>query len=154
MKIEFRKPTVVDAKDVATWKYEGEYAFYDNDRTDTKQQWVLNIHQEKNTYSIYNEQNELVANCCFSYDEDEGWLFGVQMRPELTGQGMGADMVTAIINYGKEQYKYHKLNLLVAKFNKRAIHLYEKLGFEVVEEFVWNVNGGEYDFVAMLKQQV
>lgn len=152
MKIEFRKPTQLDGKEIATWKYEGEYAFYNSDKTEAKQQWALGIDQEDNTYVIYTERGKLIGNCCFDYDEDDGWTFGVQMRPDLTGRGMGREIVNAIIAYGKEMYHYDTLSLLVAKFNKRAIHLYTQLGFYVVEEFEWHVNGGNYDFVAMSRK--
>lgn len=36
MKIDFRKPTERDARDIAKWKYEGIYSFYDNDKTEAK----------------------------------------------------------------------------------------------------------------------
>lgn len=40
MNIEFRKPIESDSNDIATWKYEGIYSFYDNDKTETKKQWA------------------------------------------------------------------------------------------------------------------
>lgn len=150
MNIQFRKPTERDGKDIATWKYEGIYSFYDNDKTEGKKQWASNIHNEENTFVLYNEKNELIGNCSFDHEE-EGILFGVQMRPNLTGKGMGTEIVKTILEFGREQYKFNELDLLVAKFNKRAIRVYEKLGFEIVDEFVWNVNEEEKEFIAMKK---
>lgn len=153
MDIKFRKPTESDAKDISSWKYDGIYNFYDNDKTEAKKNWALNINNEQNTFSIYNDKNELIGNCCFDYDaEDKLYTFGVQMRPRLTGKGLGREVVEAILSFGRETYKFNEIGLLVAKFNKRAIKVYKKLGFNIKEEFIWNVNSEEKEFVAMRKK--
>lgn len=152
MEMKFRKPTEIDAADIATWKYEGEYSFYDNDKTEAKLQWARNIHNEENVFVACNEENEMICNFSFRYDEDEGdYVFGIQMRPNLTGKGMGTDIVRAILDFGRDKYKYDRVGLLVAKFNKRAIRVYEKLEFVQFDEFLWNVNGEEKEFIAMRK---
>jgi len=152
MNINFRKPTESDAKDISTWKYEGIYSFYDNDKTEAKKQWANNIHKEENAFAMYNEKNELIGNCSFDYDDEENkFMFGVQMRPNLTGKGMGTEVVATILNFGKEKYKFNEIDLLVAKFNKRAITVYEKLGFNTIDEFIWHVNNEEKEFIAMRK---
>ncbi|WP_257788873.1 GNAT family N-acetyltransferase [Clostridium argentinense] len=99
-------------------------------------------------FSIYNEQNELVGNCSFYYIE-EFFCLGVQMRPELTGKGFGTEFVRAIINFGKKKYNLSYIDLTVAKFNKRAIKVYEKLGFKIIEEIVNTIRGNDYDFLIM-----
>ncbi|WP_346847154.1 GNAT family N-acetyltransferase [uncultured Clostridium sp.] len=152
MNIEFRKPTENDAKDIATWKYEGIYSFYNNDKTEAKRKWASNIHNEENTFVMYNEKHELIGNCSFDYDDDDKlFMFGVQMRPSLTGKGLGTKVVETILNFGKESYKFNELDLLVAKFNRRAITIYERLGFKTIDEFIWNVNDEEKEFIAMRK---
>lgn len=152
MKIDFRKPTESDANDISTWKYEGIYSFYDNDKTEAKKQWARNIHKEENAFAMYNEKNELIGNCSFDYDDEENkFMFGVQMRPNLTGKGMGTEVVVTILNFGKEKYKFNEIYLLVAKFNKGAITIYEKLGFKTIDEFIWHVNNEEKEFIEMRK---
>lgn len=152
MNIEFRKPTESDAKDIATWKYDGVYSFYDNDKTKAKNEYTKNLHNEENTFAMYNEKNELIGHCSFDYDdEDKQFSLGVQMRPSLTGKGMGTDVVSTILNFGKETYKFNELVLLVAKFNKRAIKIYERLGFKTTDEFMWHVNEEDQEFIAMKK---
>jgi len=150
MKIDFRKPTERDARDIATWKYEGIYSFYDNDKTEAKKQLASNIHNDEESLAMYDEKEQLIGNCSFSIDEDEFEL-GVQMRPSLTGKGMGTETVKTILDFGREKYKFNSIKLLVAKFNKRAIRVYEKLEFKKIDEFVWNVNGGETEFIEMRK---
>ena len=150
MNIDIRRATEFDAENIATWKFEGIYSFYDNDRTEGKKEWASNIDKDENAFGIYNEKNELIGNCCFDRDdEDDQVFFGIQMRPDLTGKGLGKEVLENVLEFGRKKYNLEKINLLVAKFNERAIKVYERLGFRVINEFVWNVNGGEYEFVDM-----
>lgn len=152
MKVQFKKTIEVDSKEIATWKYDGEYSFYDNDKTEAKQEYILNMHNEKDVYVIYDENNELIGHCSFDYDEeDKEFSLGVQMKPSFTGRGMGTEVVEKIISFGRETYGFNELVLLVAKFNKRAIKVYENLGFQWVEEFTWFVNNEEKEFFKMKK---
>jgi [ribosomal protein S18]-alanine N-acetyltransferase len=152
MNIEFKKPSEKDGIEIAAWKYDGEYSFYNNDKTDAKKEWAINIYKEENAFAMYNEKDELIGNCSFDYDDDdEEFMLGVQMRPDLTGKGMGTETVKSILDFGREKYRFNSIELLVAKFNKRAISVYEKLGFEKTDEFVWNVNDEEKEFIAMKK---
>ncbi len=150
MRIEFRKPTKEDGQSIVTWRYEGIYSFYNNDKTEAKKQWALNIHKEEYAFVMYDEENKLIGNCSFDYDDNQ-YMFGIQMRPDLTGKGMGTEIVKAILEFGKEKYKFDNIELLVAKFNERAIRVYEKLGFEKVDEFMLHVNNEDKEFIAMKK---
>lgn len=68
------------------------------------------------------------------------------MKPELTGKGFGTEFFTFILNQIQQNNQY-PLRLTVAKFNTRAIHLYEKLGFKKSMEFT-----ATSAFITMLKQ--
>ncbi|WP_454055224.1 GNAT family N-acetyltransferase [Clostridium sp. Marseille-Q7071] len=148
MKLEFRIPVKSDIEDILTWKYDGIYSFYDNSIQKEKIEWIESCINSDDNFSIYNEQNELVGNCSFYYIE-EFFCLGVQMRPELTGKGFGTEFVRAIINFGKKKYNLSYIDLTVAKFNKRAIKVYEKLGFKIIEEIVNTIRGNDYDFLIM-----
>lgn len=148
MKLEFRAPIKSDIEDILTWKYDGIYSFYDNSIQKEKIEWIESFIDSDDNFSIYNEQNELVGNCSFYYIE-EFFCLGVQMRPELTGKGFGTEFVKAIINFGEKKYNLSYIDLTVAKFNKRAIKIYEKLGFKIVEEIVNTIRGNDYDFLIM-----
>jgi len=66
----------------------------------------------------------------------------MQLKYDLIGKGTGTQFVKAILDLGKNTYK----------FNERAIKIYEKLGFKKTEEFIWNVNGEEKEFIGMVKK--
>ncbi len=148
MKLEFRIPVKSDIEDILTWKYDGIYSFYDNSIQKEKIEWIESFIDSDDNFSIYNEQNELVGNCSFYYIE-EFFCLGVQMKPELTGKGFGTEFVRAIINFGKKKYNLSYIDLTVAKFNKRAIKVYEKVGFKIIEEIVNTIRGNDYDFLIM-----
>lgn len=148
MKLEFRVPTKSDVDDILTWKYDGKYSFYDNDIQKEKMEWIESFIDSDDNFSIYNDNNKLVGNCSFYYIE-EFFCVGLQMRPELTGKGFGVEFAKSIVDFGREKYKFNYIDLTVAKFNNRAIKVYEKLGFKVIEEFINTIRGNDYDFLAM-----
>lgn len=55
-----------------------------------------------------------------------GLFIGV---PELWDQGLGADVLKALLRFGFEQMNLHRIYLYVFAENERAVHLYERLGF-------------------------
>lgn len=42
----------------------------------------------------------------------------------------GSEAMSLVLNYGFGMYNLHRIELQVYSFNKRAIHVYEKLGFK------------------------
>jgi len=50
--------------------------------------------------------------------------------PELWDQGLGYDALRALLRFGFEQMNLHRIYLRVFAGNERAVHLYEKLGFQ------------------------
>lgn len=59
---------------------------------------------------------------------------GIGLKPDLTGKGFGTVFFSFILSLVLKEGPA-PLRLTVAKFNTRAIHLYEKLGFEKKIEF-------------------
>src|SRR5579875_2104190 len=61
--------------------------------------------------------------------------FGIGMRPDLTGQGLGTEFLAHVLCQIVPDYPSADIRLTVATFNKRAIRLYERFGFRPVSEF-------------------
>ena len=57
------------------------------------------------------------------------YLGGVGIYPGFTGKGHGAQMVRAIIDLCRTA-GYKRIELSVSVLNEKALHLYEKTGFE------------------------
>lgn len=153
MKFDFRIPKEENSLQIATWKYENEYSFYSNDKTKEKEEWALNIHTEEDAFTIFDESGKLVGHCSFD-DEDGEIILGLQMNPSFTGQGNGHEFVKAILDFGKKKYGYDKISLYVATFNKRAIRVYEKLGFYIIDDFTWEMYNEEIEFFVMEKSYI
>ena len=157
-------------KIVNTWKYENEYAIYDySNETDhmlEAEAWGCGI------FAILNQDRELVGELSIEFldGEDEFtpysafnnreltnqrilWI-GFGMRPDLIGQGCGAEFVMACVRYAIEHFQYRGeyVGLGVALFNQRAIRAYEKAGFQIFEHTTGTINGEEFDCVYMRKE--
>jgi len=135
------------------WKYEGVYAFYDM-TADAED--LAEFTDERNWpgryYAVLNENGELTGYYSYSFLSGIMWI-GFGLKPELTGIGLGAGFVDAGIAFGVETFAYRQdhIMLAVASFNSRAIHVYEKLGFQAVQTYMQNTNGGKYEFIKMKK---
>lgn len=150
MKYDFRKVTNNDVEEILPWKYEGIYSFYNNDSVQAKIDWIKGLPEEDKAFSVYSDKNELIGHC--EIYTDEGITLSVQMKPDLTGKGMGKEFVQAFLQFAKEKYNLKSIGLMVAKFNERAIKLYKNIGFEKTEEFTSESNGKEVEFLVMEKQ--
>lgn len=73
---------------------------------------------------------------------------GLGMNPKLTGKGYGAAFTSFIINCIEENNESVPIRLTVALFNKRAIHLYKKLGFVPDNQF----RTADVEFMTMVKR--
>lgn len=64
---------------------------------------------------------------------------GIVLDPNQTDKGYGTEILYTFLEYYFTEMKMRKMELEVAKFNKRAYKLYEKVGFEkkkvYLEEF-------------------
>jgi RimJ/RimL family protein N-acetyltransferase len=50
--------------------------------------------------------------------------------PKFWDQGLGHDVLVTLVRYGFEQLNLNRVYLKVFAENKRAVHLYEKVGFQ------------------------
>ncbi|MDN5709051.1 MAG: GNAT family N-acetyltransferase [Planococcus sp. (in: firmicutes)] len=146
----FQTMTQEQAQDIAeNWRYDGEYSFYDMDADLEDLEEFLDPEKRGNNYFMVYQDNEAVGFYSFGQTDKETVDIVLGMKPDLTGGGQGAAFLKARIDFAKSNYHPQKITLSVADFNKRAIKLYEKLGFRKVESFVQATNGGHFDFVKM-----
>ena len=157
MQLHIEKMTENKARHILAWKYEEPYDLYNNEETDEALEEML----DGSYYALLNEQNDVVGFFCigenaqvpiahqFSLYSDDFVDMGLGMHPNLVGNGHGNAFCTFIIHFIEEQFVDKPIRLTVANFNKRAIHLYEKLGFIKVAEFSSNTT----QFMTMIKKQ-
>ena len=54
--------------------------------------------------------------------------YGLGLRPDLTGQGLGLEFFLAGLAFAHERYRPERVRLHVAAFNERARRVYERAG--------------------------
>ncbi|MCK2157577.1 GNAT family N-acetyltransferase [Exiguobacterium sp. 17-1] len=130
------------------WTYEGDFAFYNmpNDPDDLAE--FLDPDQRTEHYYAVMDETQLIGFFVFEPGQNSLEL-ALGMRPDLTGQGNGVAFLESGLAFAIEKYQPHHIELAVATFNERAIRLYAKSGFEPIERFQQETNGGSYEFVKM-----
>lgn len=151
-----RKMNGVDAAEILLWHYEEPYEFYNMDNSDETLSELL----DGGYHSVYEEDGQLFGYYCtgISAQVPAGHVkgayldacldVGLGMKPNLTGSGKGSSFFSFILDsLAEEKEREATFRLTVATFNKRAMALYSKLGFE--KKITFEQNGVE--FVTMIK---
>jgi len=150
--------TPSDARAISHWRYEEPYSIYDVDPAS-----VDALLQPRFSYhSVYDERGDLTGYFCFGedarvaagkrlgvYEVEPALDLGLGMRPDLTGMGLGEAFVHAGLRFAREVYSPPAFRLTVATFNRRAIRVYERAGFETVETFGAATLGVEKEWLLM-----
>ena len=128
----------------AQWRYDPPYEFYDGEAEPVK--------NPERYFAVRDEDGALVG---FYYFEQKGDVleYGLGLRPESTGRGLGPDFFRAGLEFGRERYRPSLVRLFVAAFNERAIKVYERAGFRETGRHVRTfARWGNVDFVEMDEQ--
>lgn len=124
-----------------SWRYPPPYDFYDGD--------VDPPSNPERFFVALDPDRELVG---FYYFEEKPPVldYGLGLRPDLVGQGLGLDFFNAGLAFARERYEPRHVYLHVAEFNERARRVYERAGFEVVSRHVRSFERfGEVPFLTM-----
>ena len=152
MQFRFKPMNETDAQAIANWHYCGIYAFYDMDQDIEDLQELLDPQNWTGKYrAVVDESDELVG--FFSFEEEDGAVvIGLGLRPDCTCKGLGQAFVEAGLEYAKQKSGPTTFRLSVATFNQRAITVYEKVGFHRDGTFIAATNGGQHEFLRMVRE--
>jgi len=140
------------ARTIAVWHYDGIYAFYDFSKDPEDLAELLDSScWEGRYYAVLDDAGELVGFFSFEPQGDSVEL-GLGLIPGETGKGLGSAFVETGLEFARQRFHPKRFCLQVAKFNQRAIRLYEKLGFRTEKSFPNRTNGGEFEFVSMVRE--
>ncbi|SFK03501.1 hypothetical protein SAMN04487936_106237 [Halobacillus dabanensis] len=154
MKLSVEEMTNERAKDSLQWKYEPPYDFYN---VDCKEETLGE--RLDGSFQTVMDGDILIGFFCTGHSalvpagEDAGVYrdhaidLGLGMNPEWTGKGNGYAFGSLIIDHTLADSSL-PLRLSVATFNKRAIRLYEKLGFIEKGSF----RNGAVGFITMVRK--
>jgi len=120
--VKFRIEPATDAlfAERGAWRYPPPYDFYNDDG-------LPPLNPER-FFSVHTEDGSIGGYYYFEQRED-AIFYGLGLRPELTGRGLGLAFVTAGLEFAREQFGASRFVLDVAEFNERAIHVYERASF-------------------------
>lgn len=160
MNFTFSPMNKADAETIAAWEYEGLYRVYSADQ-ESRESVEQELMDPRSPYfAVRNESGDLVGFFVFGTSAEVGGergtpgLFGLDgcltvglgMHPHLTGKGVGLSFVEAGLTFARKAYSPTSFRLFVLVWNKRAIRVYERAGFEPVgtvfqgEEEFWEMS--------------
>ena len=153
--------TRADAQAISRWRYDAPYSVYNGNPAS-----VASLLEPRYLYhSVHDDHGELVGYFCFGedarvsagkrldlYEREVALDVGLGMRPDLTGQGLGEEFVHAGLQFARATYDPEAFRLTVATFNRRAIRVYERAGFEPVETFGAIKLNGEREWLLMRRE--
>lgn len=130
--------TQKEAEQISNWKYEGEYSLYSFEPGEETMSELM----DGSYYACLDGKGELAGYFCFGASAriplgesekncygQKALDFGLGMAPHRCGRGEGTRFMRAGLQFARQKFGEQPLRLVVASFNARAIHLYEKLGF-------------------------
>ena len=132
-------------REIVQWRYGPPFEFYDGDGEPP-------LNPER-FFEARDEARNLVG---FFYFEERGeaLFYGLGLRPDLTGRGLGLEFVRRGLEYIREHLGARTVILDVAAFNERAIRVYERAGFHESGRKLRTFAGwGEVEFVDMELQK-
>lgn len=140
------------ARDILSWRYEPPYDFYDPPADADEDRLVAEfLRPDLGFHAVYGalpgappRDTRFIGFCSFGIDGQvpggdysaPALDIGLGMRPELTGQGLGALFFGAILDFAMRNRPANRYRLTVANFNERAIALYHQFGFVRSDQFL------------------
>lgn len=132
------------------WHYDAPYDFYDAKSDPEDYEELINKERRGDCYFEAINGNEFVGY--FTYiNKQNGIEIGIGLRPDQCGKHLGADFLLQV-----EAYLYQLLHprcfyISIAAFNQRAIKLYQRCGYEIVNSHMRDTNNDKYEFYDMVK---
>lgn len=125
------------AREIALWRYPDELSFYNGSQEDVKELCA-------GGYFALVDGMALQGFYCFGpgarvpgYAYDGRFLdMGLGMRPDLVRKGLGLEFVRLGMAAARDRFGERPLRLSVAAFNRGAMAVYGRAGFELSDAFV------------------
>ncbi|QVK18215.1 GNAT family N-acetyltransferase [Mycoplasmatota bacterium] len=132
------------AREIINWQYEGSLSIYNMEDNQESLDELLSL----DYYSVIDVEGNLIGFFCTKeaaivpygntfhvYDKTDYLDIGFGMNPKLIGKGKGYSLFQFGLNYFKKNYNVNQFRLTVLDFNHKAIHIYNKSGFEFENQF-------------------
>ena len=121
------------ARQIAEWRYEFPYEWYDTASDPRRIELFANPARRDGLRAVVADDGELIGFWNFVRERDEVRV-GLGIRPDLTGQGLGAQFIEVGLHYATAEWRPKRFRLWVAAWNERALRAYSRAGFREVAE--------------------
>lgn len=151
-----------EAYNIIEWKYDEPYSVYDMCKVYEDREEVLSELLDGSYYSVSDDTGNIIGFFCFGdkakvpigekygfYKDNSCLDIGLGMKPKNTGKGLGLGLLKAGLSFAKEKFSTFRFRLTVATFNKRAVKVYKKAGFQNKGKFTTN---DDIEFMVMVKE--
>ncbi|UWG46699.1 Acetyltransferase (GNAT) family [Halanaeroarchaeum sp. HSR-CO] len=94
--------------------------------------WLDHLLEEgsKNVVAVSDEA--VVGHATLVEDDDDGYELAIFVHQDFQGAGIGTRLLRTLLGYGQSE-GVEKVWLTVERWNRPAVKLYEKVGFETTE---------------------
>ncbi|KAA3661894.1 MAG: N-acetyltransferase [Chloroflexi bacterium] len=129
------------------WHYPRPYHIYNmasDDPADAAATIAYLLNPAHQFYEMTLPKEGVVGFCSFGEDgqvpggdySQPALDIGMGIHPNLTGKGLGAIFVQAVIQFGMEMFRPTLLRVTIATFNERAQRVWQQNGFQPGQAFV------------------
>lgn len=132
------------AREILAWQYEPPYDFY-NATPDLDEAPIVAtlLNPSYHYYAVLDVHDALIAYRCFGEDarvpngdyRADALDMGGGLRPDLTGQGLGPQIMLAAIAFAHAMFAPRAFRTTVAAWNTRAIRACIKAGYQPMSTF-------------------
>jgi RimJ/RimL family protein N-acetyltransferase len=157
LQITYLPANETSAREFLQWQYEPPYDIYNCQPANMEEAIQYNLDPANNIYAMFAQDDTLIGYCSYGEDarvpggdySEAAVDIGLMIKPEWTGQGLGADFARDVIHNGSRLFGPGKRRVTIAAFNRRAVRVWEKNGFHQAQTFKRERDG--MDFVIMVK---
>jgi len=104
-----------------------------NPSVEEEREWIR-LHSERGLMLVAEYQGRLIGLLNLQLSAKEKFkhqgMFGMSIQEIFTGKGIGTCLILEMLEWAKQRGDIEKISLEVFSNNKRAIHLYTKMGFK------------------------
>ena len=160
MNISFTPLRREHAEAIISWRYQPPYEVYDY-RDKSPRVVIEYLTDPANRFFAVLHGDELIGFRSFGPDGrvpggeyDESYLdTGGGLRPDLTGQGLGAKIIRKGLEFGAQEFGAKRFRVTIAAFNERALRVSKRIGFTEDQRFQ-RTSDGEQFVVLRLEQKL
>lgn len=130
-----------------------------NSTVEQQEIWIKSFSEKQNALILIAELNkEVVGLINFSPNQNRKTKhvgeFGMSVHPNYRGQGIGRELIDALLVWVSKNTEIEKIILKVFSSNSNALHLYKSIGFiqECIQiRAIKQLNGNYVDLIGMYK---